>query len=107
MLRPCRRRARIHRMPERTLSNSILVAMNPPSQTQPSATPEKSPADSSNRVVADMSASEFRSHGQAVVDWIAESLRAPEQWPVLPAVHPGEMREILPPAPPELGEPMD
>src|SRR4051812_1850944 len=81
--------------------------MNPPSQTQPPASPEKSPADSPNRVVADMSASEFRRHGQAVVDWIAEYLDAPEQWPVLPAVHPGEMRDMLPPAPPELGEPMD
>src|SRR3954468_22647507 len=107
MLRPCRSRARTHRLPERTLSNSILVAMNPPSQTQPPASPEKSPADSPNGVVADMSASEFRRHGQAVVDWIAEYLDAPEQWPVLPAVHPGEMRDMLPPAPPELGEPMD
>src|SRR3954465_15467867 len=81
--------------------------MNPPPQTQPPASPEKSPADSPNGVVADMSASEFRRHGQAVVDWIAEYLRAPEQWPVLPSVHPGEMRDMLPPATPELREPMD
>src|SRR3982751_5130481 len=81
--------------------------MNAPSQTQPPASPEKSPPDSPNRVVADMSTSEFRRHGQAVVDWIAEYLHAPEQWSVLPAVRPGEMRDVLPPAPPELGEPMD
>src|SRR3954463_9589178 len=81
--------------------------MNPPSQTQPPASPEKSPADSPNRVVADMSASEFKRHGQAVVDWSAEYLRAPQQWPVLPAVHPGQMRDMLPPAPPEHGEPME
>lgn len=54
-----------------------------------------------------MTASEFRRHGKAVVDWIAEYLHAPERWPVLPAVRPGETRGLLPPAPPELGEPME
>jgi aromatic-L-amino-acid decarboxylase len=54
-----------------------------------------------------MSADEFRRHGHAVIDWMAEYLRAPDKWPVLPAVSPGETRDKLPPAPPGQGEPME
>jgi len=46
--------------------------------------------------VRDMTASEFRKHGYAVIDWIADYLDAPEKWPVLPAVRPGDMRAALP-----------
>ncbi|HST06765.1 MAG TPA: hypothetical protein VLJ83_01250, partial [Gemmatimonadaceae bacterium] len=66
------------------------------------------PRDSTTRLPArDMSADEFRRHGHAVIDWIAEYLEAPEKWPVLPAVHPGEIRDALPQAPPEHGESME
>jgi aromatic-L-amino-acid decarboxylase len=54
-----------------------------------------------------MEPNEFRRHGHAVVDWIADYLENPEQWPVLPDVRPGELRSSLPPSPPERGESMD
>jgi aromatic-L-amino-acid decarboxylase len=54
-----------------------------------------------------MSPAEFRKHGHAVIDWIADYLDRPEQWPVLPDVHPGELRSALPQSPPLHGEQMD
>ena len=54
-----------------------------------------------------MQPNEFRRHGHAVVDWIADYLENPEQWPVLPGVRPGELRSSLPPSPPLRGESMD
>ena len=57
--------------------------------------------------VSDMSPAEFRKHGYAVIDWIADYLEAPEKWPVLPAVRPGDVRRTLPASPPERGESME
>jgi aromatic-L-amino-acid/L-tryptophan decarboxylase len=57
--------------------------------------------------VTDMSAAEFRKHGYAVIDWIADYLEAPEKWPVLPAVRPGDLRRALPPSPPAEGQSME
>jgi aromatic-L-amino-acid/L-tryptophan decarboxylase len=54
----------------------------------------------------DMDPAEFRRHGYAVVDRIAEYLADPERWPVLPDIRPGALRAALPGAAPELGEPM-
>ncbi len=54
-----------------------------------------------------MQPNEFRRHGHAVVDWIADYLENPEQWPVLPGVRPGELRGSLPQSPPTRGESMD
>jgi aromatic-L-amino-acid decarboxylase len=54
-----------------------------------------------------MQPNEFRRHGHAVVDWIADYLENPEQWPVLPGVRPGELRSSLPQSPPARGESMD
>jgi aromatic-L-amino-acid decarboxylase len=54
-----------------------------------------------------MQPNEFRRHGHAVVDWIADYLENPEQWPVLPDVRPGELRSSLPQSPPAQGESMD
>src|SRR6267143_5272469 len=54
-----------------------------------------------------MQPNEFRRHGHAVVDWIADYLENPEQWPVLPGVLPGELRSSLPQSPPLRGESMD
>jgi aromatic-L-amino-acid decarboxylase len=47
----------------------------------------------------------FRAFGHRVIDRIAEYLAAPERWPVLPAIAPGELTAALPPAPPDVGEP--
>lgn len=54
-----------------------------------------------------MSPAEFRKHGHTVIDWIADYLDRPEQWPVLPDVKPGELRSALPQSPPLHGEQMD
>ena len=55
----------------------------------------------------DMSPAEFRKHGHAVIDWIADYLEKPDKWPVLPDVRPGEVRGALPQSPPLRGESMD
>ncbi len=54
-----------------------------------------------------MSTEEFRRHGRAVVDWIADYYDRIESLPVLSRVAPGELRALLPPAPPEQGEPFE
>jgi aromatic-L-amino-acid decarboxylase len=54
-----------------------------------------------------MEPTEFRRHGHDVVDWIADYLEAPEKWPVLPDVRPGDLRNALPASPPLGGESMD
>jgi aromatic-L-amino-acid decarboxylase len=74
--------------------------------TQMPAPPVQSPPHPP-RPVSDMSPAEFRKHGYAVIDWIADYLGAPEKWPVLPAVRPGDVRRTLPKSPPERGESMD
>ena len=56
---------------------------------------------------SDMTPAEFRKHGHAVIDWIADYLDKPEKWPVLSGVKPGELRNSLPQAPPLHGEQMD
>jgi aromatic-L-amino-acid decarboxylase len=52
-----------------------------------------------------MDSNEFRAHGHALIDWIAEYLDTVERYPVLPRVVPGDVRDALPAAPPERGEP--
>ena len=54
-----------------------------------------------------MSAEEFRRHGRAVVDWIADYLETVEARPVQSQVAPGQIRSWLPPAAPEQGEPFE
>ena len=54
-----------------------------------------------------MSPAEFRRHGHAVIDWIADYLDRPERWPVLSGVRPGELRKSLPQSPPLQGEQME
>jgi aromatic-L-amino-acid decarboxylase len=51
-----------------------------------------------------MSAEEFRKHGRATVDWIADYLARVESLPVLSRVQPGEIRAALPTAAPHDGE---
>jgi aromatic-L-amino-acid decarboxylase len=54
-----------------------------------------------------MTPDEFREHGRAVVDWVADYLRDVGTMPVTSAVSPGEIRDALPRTPPEHGEPFD
>lgn len=51
----------------------------------------------------DMPPAEFRAHGHAVVDWIAEYFRAVDAYPVLARVEPGEVAARLSAEPPEEG----
>jgi len=51
-----------------------------------------------------MSPDEFRRHGYAVIDWIADYYGRVEALPVLSQVKPGEIRAALPPTPPLQGE---
>ena len=46
-----------------------------------------------------MTAEEFRRHGYAVIDWIADYLQRVEQYPVQSQVKPGEIRSRLPAKP--------
>jgi aromatic-L-amino-acid/L-tryptophan decarboxylase len=55
----------------------------------------------------DMDAAEFRRHAARAVDWVARYLDAPDAWPVVPPVEPGELTAALPAAAPVRGEPFD
>ena len=54
-----------------------------------------------------MSPEQFREHGRAVVDWIADYYEQVERLPVLSQVSPGDIRKLLPPVPPARGEEFD
>jgi aromatic-L-amino-acid decarboxylase len=54
-----------------------------------------------------MTPDEFRRHGHAVVDWIADYYARIESFPVLSQVRPGDVRATLPEHPPEKGEPFE
>src|SRR5664279_3699832 len=51
-----------------------------------------------------MTPEEFRRHGHAVVDWIADYHARIETFPVLSRAQPGEIRSMLSPQAPEKGE---
>jgi aromatic-L-amino-acid decarboxylase len=54
-----------------------------------------------------MTSAEFRRHGHAVIDWIADYYERVESFPVFSQVAPGDIRAALPKRPPEQGEPFD
>ncbi|HWJ48357.1 MAG TPA: pyridoxal-dependent decarboxylase, partial [Candidatus Udaeobacter sp.] len=54
-----------------------------------------------------MTPDEFRRHGHAVVDWIADYQSRIESFPVLSQVKPGQIRASLPANPPAHGETFD
>jgi aromatic-L-amino-acid decarboxylase len=61
-------------------------------------------------IVADnfhMAPGDFRRHGHAVVDWIADYLGRVETLPVLSPAKPGDIRAGLPVTPPARGEPFE
>jgi aromatic-L-amino-acid/L-tryptophan decarboxylase len=55
----------------------------------------------------DMGADEFRRQGYAAIDRIADFIAAPDRWPVLPGVSPGDLRARLPDHAPDAAEDMD
>lgn len=54
-----------------------------------------------------MNNDEFRRYGHQVVDWMADYLENIRDYPVLPAMQPGDLVDRLPAFAPELGESMD
>jgi aromatic-L-amino-acid decarboxylase len=54
-----------------------------------------------------MTPDEFRRHGHAVVDWIADYYARIESYPVLSRAKPGQIRDSLPAKPPAKGETFD
>src|SRR6202043_3162916 len=54
-----------------------------------------------------MTPDEFRRHGHAVVDWIADYHSRIESFPVFSQAKPGEIRASLPANPPAQGEPFE
>ncbi len=54
-----------------------------------------------------MTPDEFRRHGKAMVDWIADYYERIESYPVLSQVKAGEIRASLPKNPPAQGEPFE
>jgi len=54
-----------------------------------------------------MTPDEFRRHGHAVVDWIADYYARIESYPVLSRAKPGQIRDSLPANPPARGETFD
>jgi aromatic-L-amino-acid decarboxylase len=49
----------------------------------------------------------FRKEAHRIADWIADYFAAPERYPVLSRVRPGEIRNALPASAPETGEPFE
>jgi aromatic-L-amino-acid decarboxylase len=54
-----------------------------------------------------MTPDEFRRHGHALIDWIADLRASLPGWPVQPPTRPGEVRAMLPAAPPDAPEPFE
>lgn len=59
------------------------------------------------RRVGRVTPDEFRQHGHALIDWIAEYLEGVEQHPVTAPVQPGDVRRMLPEHPPAEAEPFE
>ncbi len=59
------------------------------------------------RGLGDVPVEVFRREAHAVVDWIADYLDRLGSFPVVPEIEPGEIRDLLPPSPPEESQPFD
>ena len=55
----------------------------------------------------DMDSEAFRKEAHRIADWIADYFAAPDRYPVLSRVRPGDIRGALPPSAPEHGESFD
>lgn len=81
------------------------------SMTIPPELPARTPHVADDDLVApptgDFSPEAFRTAAHAVVDWMAEYLAHPEQYPVLAPVRPGDVTRALPPSAPEHGESLE
>ena len=55
----------------------------------------------------DMDPEAFRKEAHRIADWIADYFAAPDRYPVLSRVRPGDIRGALPPSAPEHGESFD
>ncbi|MCB8988194.1 MAG: hypothetical protein H6661_10650 [Ardenticatenaceae bacterium] len=60
----------------------------------------------SDQLQGEIDLQEFRQMGYQLVDWIADYLGHPEQYPVLSRSQPGDIKAQLPPAAPEEAEPL-
>ena len=67
-------------------------------------TPKITPAQQS---LGDMDVEEFRRNAHDVADHVADYLGALEDYPVLPQIEPGSIRDQLPAAPPDQPEPIE
>lgn len=56
--------------------------------------------------IGDMEVEEFRKDGHELIDWLADYLRDIDEYPVLAQTEPGEIKNMLPKAPPLEGESM-
>jgi len=56
-------------------------------------------------MTAHMTPNDFRRHGKALIDWIADYYEQIETYPVLSRATPGSIRAALPAEPPQEGEP--
>ena len=58
-------------------------------------------------MLGDMDTQEFRRFGHELIDWIANYFDRIEEFPVLAAIEPGDLKAQLPSSPPQHGEPME
>src|SRR5262245_3146128 len=54
-----------------------------------------------------METSEFRRRAHEIADWLHDYMESAGDRAVLPGVKPGDIRDRIPPAPPDRGEPFD
>lgn len=59
------------------------------------------------RGAGDMDPEAFRRFGHRLIDWVADYLKDPEQYPVLARIRPGELVRALPAEPPGDAEPFE
>ncbi|HEX5938801.1 MAG TPA: pyridoxal-dependent decarboxylase, partial [Dehalococcoidia bacterium] len=57
--------------------------------------------------VGDLDLELLRHHGHEVVDWMVDYLRNPDHYDVLPKTRPGQVKSLLAPSPPLIGEKLE
>ncbi len=87
-----------------TRDRLFYVQKNPEIRLRESALMDSQLSMSDEKSSFHMTPEEFRRHGHAVVDWIADYHARIESFPVLSRVQPGQVRAALPTQPPVHGE---